>query len=257
MSIEGQRSLYHTLHADQLPEYELRTLVSNHFSQGICERANEVDYYRTAPDESVTMVYDGEGNLTDVRASNSIDDAELDALAAAIAAELSSEGSEVGREVLYARVPTTKPWQYQDLIHLLPVPASAPHPAQFVADHPFQLEARYRRAADPHLNLVRGRRVLRRWELLLQLVLGYGIHAGSRYTTHRWTITKESDEPLVLTSQYLQEGYVFTGEGLVEHDFSRFDADPMQLIPDNEFFSRRGVLGGRHTRCSGVHAAGR
>jgi hypothetical protein len=250
MTNESRASLFELLHGHDLPEAELRCLISFHFKHGVISQPGQVDYrHEQAGRVALTMQYDRRGALSDILRGPALDDGDLADLARAIQGELASSGIAVARTFLFASVPTATWWRYQSLVQIVPVPTNAPQPGQLVGEHPFVLEVSHRLACDMQLRMVRARETLREWELLLCLVLGFGIHGLERYSTKHWVLVPESIEPLALHSSFLQSGYFVDGYAPPRDEFTAPDGiEPMEIVADPDFFNRIGISAGETLR---------
>ena len=241
-TMQDQRSLRHQLHADEFDEAELRALISRHFGYGVSVATDEVRYSSIQGGEStLVLTYDRGGGLRDVAAGPTLDESLLRQLVETITSELRVTGTELAHAVLFAAVPTRSQWRFANDVAIVPVPPGSPQPQEVLGDHPFILEVRHRKCVSLHLRVVRARRVLRMWELLLCVLVGWRIHSLGPYVTKRWVLVDSQGDLRELRPEFLQVGYFLPGYRSPEAEFGDAGAPSMPSVPDDQFYERRGI----------------
>ncbi|MBV8526824.1 MAG: hypothetical protein JOZ75_00765 [Candidatus Dormibacteraeota bacterium] len=220
----------------------MRSLISAHFGHGLWVSANEVHYSSIqGGDAALKFRYDGRGLLKDILAGPALDECSLSQVLDAVESERSPSRTDLVRNVLFAAVPTRSRWSFADSAAILPVPPGSPEPQEVVADYPFILEVRYQTSARLHLRSLRRRRALRRWELLLCVLVGWGIHSLGPMTTKRWVLVATQEDLSDMRSEFLQVGYHVPDYHPPYGALRGVGAAPMFSVPDEEFYSRRGI----------------
>jgi len=240
--MQGSGSLLSQLHADEFDEAELRILISSHFGHGVWATSKEVHYSSTqGGDAALILSYDSGGELTEIAPGPALDERSLSQLVAAIESERYATDTDIARTCLFAAVPTRSQWRFADSAAIIPAPPGAPQPQEVLADHPFILEVRHRNSVSPRLRGLRSRRVLRCWELLLCVIVGWGIHSLGLYTTKRWVLTDTHGTLADVKPAFLQVGYFVPGYQAAEAEFSSGDSPRMLSVQDDQFYARRGI----------------
>ena len=244
-------SLLEALGGRRISETDLITILEWHFGHSRIDPAVPrvvIHAHDQNGEPAITVVFNKHGGLTDVRPGSAWTQADFDAIKSEIDAEARAASTQVRRVFAFARVPTVGTWRYRDGFQICPPPADAPTPSFAIAPHPFVLEVRFPASSHRILNVDRGLVAVRRVELLLSLLLKYGVRAEHALTRHVWTLVSVQKDPLVLGSELRQEGYTARAFHAFADEFSSLSTP----LPEEEFSTYFGGQGTMITDTLGI-----
>lgn len=169
---------------------------------------------------AVRLVFDKNYVLKDAEAGPLLSDPDLSELHDLIKREsLTSGPPKVETWTLFAALPVSGHFRWNDDFQIIPVPKHAPRANFLVADHPFLLQFKF--TGSPNGMVEQARRHRRGFELQLLLAGLVGNHIRSdRITMHHWAIPPATgDPPHVQPSILCQMGYYYEGRQIVQDAF--------------------------------------
>lgn len=204
-------ALYTQLRIAEAREGEVEDILGEHFHSASQSGLNEVLYPGVNEQSyALKVVYAG-ARIVDVESGSQLTDSDVEVLTARIATEsLETVGEKVGELVLFAAVPTTGYFRYEERFEIAPVGPDAPRPGFIMGDHPLLL--RYKFTDSRSITIRFGRRFQtgHQLELLLSAIVPFRLHSlGNRGRSH-WVLLP-NDDPRVFTSAYRQEWYHYEG----------------------------------------------
>jgi hypothetical protein len=185
--------------------------------------------------------YDRAGRAIAFEPIGDFPDALIDEISAEIAAELATPGpSLIARGVLFSNIPTRGAFRYRDQFMILPVPADAPRPQQFLGLHPFEIQVRFTSSVNPTVATLRRPNALREFELLCAALLASNVRAiGNNAAIGHWVLDNPGEgTPRVV---YKQEMYSFDSFRPVQTEFTAMEGmDTMPFVDQQTYYTRRG-----------------
>lgn len=173
---------------------------------------------------SVRLVFDKKYALKDAEAGPRLGDPDLSELNDLIKREILTPGPpKVAAWTLFAALPVSGRFRWNDDFQILPVPQDAPRPEFLLADHPFLLQFRFAGSSNGMVEQARRHRRGLELELLLSGLVANHIRSD-RTTVHRWVILPPAgDPPRILPSILCQMGYHYEGSRGVQDAFTACD----------------------------------
>ncbi|MGH6876469.1 MAG: hypothetical protein ACREHV_03710 [Rhizomicrobium sp.] len=141
-------SLLETLHGKNVDAGELSQLLLGHFRCST-ETSDRTQLYGLEDGPSLTVRYGRKGGVVAIDAGPNLFDADVAEIESKIRHSLLNRGPEkIGRQVLFANIPTDGWFRFGDVFQIVPVPPEAPRPRFPVGQHPFLLEVRFVTGSD-------------------------------------------------------------------------------------------------------------
>jgi hypothetical protein len=209
------------LGVERIPQVDLEILLQWRFKNGHINPADPLVTIHSH-DAGVVLrsVYDKRGNLIDLVPGEDWAETDFVRLKQEIDREAAGATTKVRRNWVFASVPTTGSWRYRDRFQLCAPPPPAPLPDQLVADHPLVLEVTFVDSEHSILQINRSLVATRQIELLLSVLIRFGIHALMPSARKVWAYVHKQQEPLVLGSELRQVGYTCDDFTVITGDFS-------------------------------------
>jgi hypothetical protein len=233
-------SVVEELRANEVDQSEFEYVLSRYFGTAVASSPETIRYPATA-DFALELHYE-DGRLVDIVAGPALTRLELTGVRQRIETELlTATGTAVGRVVLFASVPVTGYFRYQNLFQWVPAPAEAPHPPFTMAEHPFLLEFHFRQSPDAGIRQLRRAILERELELLAAGLLEFTIRGHGRLAHHHWVLMQDDvTQPWI--SAYRQEMYIWPGLVLEGGEFTDIGALPrLAAVDPVEYYARGGI----------------
>jgi hypothetical protein len=244
------QELFQRLHAEEMDDAELMSIVTSHFHGAASFSPNEVVFPNTTNQSDIALYFSFKrGMLVAIRGGPALKEEDIAALERVILLELAPAQLRVGNQVLFASLPVTGAFRHRDIFQILPVPSDAPRPSSLVADHPFLLQFKYKASSAAFVGGSRRAVQVQRLQLLLSALLEGHVRSPGSAAKFHWVIAPVNlGEPLSPCSIYCQEIYTCPAlERLVSSD-SFFDitkVDPLQEIDPVKYYTRVGIQSGQ------------
>ncbi len=234
-------SLIADLATDRIPQIDLGILLQWQFPRGQMDPKDPLTVvYSTDQGEALRIIYNKDGDIINLVALEHWSDELFKKLKTEIDREAAGTINKVRRAWAFASVKTEGSWRYRDRFQICQPPEQAPVPGQLFGDHPFLLEVSYAGSDHGILNTDRSTAAVRRTELLLNVVLRYGIHQLSNSARKVWVLTTPQLDPLVFGTEFRQIGYTADGLEALPEGFS----DPraaLAVVDHDEYFDPRAM----------------
>lgn len=236
-------SILADLYGHVVDQSELEQVLSAHFGHASSSTPQQIEY-RHADDgpPALTLSYDRDGELAGILPGPGLKSADVVELQEKIQRDLLNPTTPViGRQILFAHVPTTGWFRYKSIFQIVLVPPEAPRPRFMMGDHPFMLEYQIAGSPDAMIRIQRGVRIAREIELLCVALVTPVKGSMGINSRHHWVIPEEADVGN-LRSQFCQELYTWPGIPSQTADFSSVDEiPPLARVPLSDYYSRRGI----------------
>jgi hypothetical protein len=244
----SDEELFTRLHAQEMDESELQTIVSGHFGGASSASPNEVVFPGTADSSKVALRFRfKKGQLAAINAGPALEEAHVATLQNVIESELSPAPPRVGTQVLFASMPVAGTFRFRDDLQVLPAPSDAPTPPALIADHPFLLQFKYKPSQNVWLGTARRAAQARRLQLLLSALLEESIRSVNPFVEFHWVIPPITPgKPMTGAprSMWCQEMYTFESLATLAECESFSDIAelrPLPLVDPVEYYTRRGI----------------
>lgn len=239
--------LFERLHVADVDQSELEQLLLTHFSRSAGVSPREIHYLRGESNAVALLVrYDDEGELSAIEAGSALlsdDAARLEEKVARLL--LKAVGDGIGQAVLFAYLPVTGHFRYGNRFQIVSMPDEAPRPSHLVGDHPLLLQFTVPESEDFQTTNLRRQRVAREIELLCVALTTSIWHSVGHVLQYRWVVRHGAD-PADWRSEFLQEGYMYTGAGGEATAFADLaQIAPIALTPHNEYYASVGISAGQ------------
>lgn len=230
---------------DSIDPSELEQILSGHFRSAMQLTDQAIVYPGSADRHAIKLQY-RDDHLLSVEAGPGLTATDVATLAERIEKEvLHSPGDLVGTVVLFAHLPTSGAFRYENVFQMLPVPTTAPRPAFLIGAHPLLLEFRFRASTYFPLKISRRAVIGRELELFLSAVLEDDVHSLGFGANHHWVISSEAPHQ-PLTVGYRQEMYTYEGLQLERNEFSSLESIPaLSTVEPTDYYNRFGVSAGQ------------
>jgi hypothetical protein len=242
-TLDGVEHLLNRLMRHGLPQDEVVQVVTSKFSHGVGLSATEFGYGDAMNESRLLLIYDEDDALTAIDAVD-VEESRVQEIDNELAQEAVETSTYIRRVVLFSSAPVAGWWRHRDNLQVLPVPVDAPRPDQLLADHPFYLEFRVRRAHHHGVRALRDSTGERLNELLLNAFCNRGIRRLVH--THGWFLTRRPDlgeENWTPEVTFAQSLYSFPSMQAYSDDFTDTSGmDRIALRPESEYFTRFGPL---------------
>jgi hypothetical protein len=206
-----EQELFTRLHANEMDQSELESIMTSHFHGASAASSNEVVFPGTSDPTKVALMFRfKKGRLTAISGGPALKEEDITALQSVIESELAPAPLRVWTEVLFAIMPVTGVFRYQDVFQVLPVPSDAPRPRMLSADHPFLLQFKYKLSQTTFVGAARRQAHARKLQLLLSVLLEGGTQSLKQSGKFHWVIPPiDPEKPRLPRSMYCQEMYMF------------------------------------------------
>lgn len=192
---------------------------------------------------AVRLIFDKKHTLKDALAGPRLNGSELTELTSLVEREILTPGTpKIGNWTLFAALPVTGYFRFEDDFQILPVPEKAPRPNFLLADHPFLLQFRFAGSVNPMVEQMRRHRRGIEIELLLSALLANHIRSD-RTTVHRWVIPPPAGAaPRIQPSMLCQVGYFYEGSRGIQEAFTTCgDVPALNIVAPAEYYARFGI----------------
>jgi hypothetical protein len=207
---------------------------------------------------SVRLVFDKKYALKDAEAGPRLSDLDVSELHDLIKREILTPGPpKVATWTLFAALPVSGCFRWNDDFQILPVPQDAPRPEFLLADHPFLLQFRFAGSSNGMVEQARRHRRGLELELLLSGLVANHIRSD-RTTVHRWVILPPAgDPPRIPPSILSQMGYHYEGSRGVQDAFTACDdVSALKSISPAEYYAGVGIRSSQEMELPATFAAG-
>lgn len=231
------------LHGQEVEQSELEQLLLAHFGKSKAISLEQIEYHHRESDATaITMIYDAEEQLQAIYGGPALKGDDISFLEQKIRESLLTPGEQtVGRNILFAGVPTKSYFRYKDVFQLLPVPPEAPRPPYVLGEHPLSFEFYFAGSSDAVIRIQRRARIGHEIELVCVALLPLLNGSFGNTGRHHWVIP-ESPDPAQLKSEYRQEMYTWPQLAIETKGFTPIDGiSSARRVPADEYYGRRGI----------------
>lgn len=219
---------------------ELSDLLARHFKRAHSPEPRTVIFGEDGK-PGLAVKYDRGGHVISFEPIGDLLESEIDEISAKIGTDLATPGpSLIARGVLFANIATRGAFRYRDQFMILPVPADAPRPQQFIGLHPFEIQVRFTSSINSTVTTFRRPNALREFELLCAGLLVPNIRSiGNNAAIGHWVLDNPGQGmPRVA---YKQEMYTFETFLPVQTEFTVMNGmDRMPFVDQQTYYTRHG-----------------
>lgn len=233
-------NLMERLHVSRVNDIqEFQIILLSHFSHSSQIGQQTIIYNSPAGEELLRLNFEPNGTLQSIVAGPSLSKTDIDSIASKVEREILDDTyTQVVRMVAFSNHPVKGYFRWKNNFQILSVPTNAPRPPQAVGDHPFLLEASFKRSSDRNLNEFRASKKLHEIQLTLFLLLNRQIKTPPHSTQFLWAIDTLEETP---KSRFVRAGYMYNGYQRFASDFSMPDEQPLPRTDFNEYYNNDAI----------------
>jgi len=235
--------LLRDVNLEGLDHGDLDAIFLEHFHSGSGPDLQTVEYGRQGNPAAVVLKYSKDGNLLGVFEGAGLEDEDISAIGQTVEREkLAAKKREVARELVFSSLPLEGFWSHLPDFQILPLPPDARRAEMLLTPHPFIIEHSVKSCESSQIWHNRRSRGLRKWTLLLNVLLDVRIYPQDGVARSIWVYVNTGDGQLNAESR--QEGYSFPGFSPRSQEFS--STAQIQPAPIDAAAEYWGELGKSH-----------
>ncbi|HSY46914.1 MAG TPA: hypothetical protein VK800_12750 [Steroidobacteraceae bacterium] len=245
----AENDLRSTFLGDQVDQSELEQLLQMHFGSASSQTSEEIQYARPQQAAALIVRYGDDGKPARIEPGPGLRPDDVPQIVDKIQRLLVDPADvAIGQIVLFARLPMSGYFRYQDLFQLIPVPPDAPRPRFALAQHPLLLQYRFPGSPDVMIKMLRSARVGRELELLCT-ALTFNIQGGmGNVVRHHWSLVG-AENPATWRSEYCSEGYTWPGANGLPAAYSSLEGlQAVERMPAQSYYAQLGISVGQQLR---------